>query len=398
MFRFHLVAGVLIVAALATPLRCTAQSNSSQLGQDWERDPQVIHDFEQGLALRRAGKLEEAASAYERVLAHAPKLAVAHLNLGLVRHDEHNYADSTAEFERAASLDPSLHQAYLYLGIDAYLWRHDALARKALETAARYPPQAFESNYWLGVVETRQGDFQAAAGSLQTALQLRPKDEDALFQLDEVYLQLWKSTYDRMTAVDPDSFRVHQVLAEGFVQSGDLDKAKREYTLVLQRNPHLTGIHEPLGDIARGQEHLPEALREYRAELKLDPENFRVWSKMADLLAASGDFSGAAQAAHSAIALNPNFGPPYCVLGRVAAQEGKSKEAIADFEKALELGVSDELKENAHYRLFRLLMASGQTAEANAHQAEYLRLQKAHQQRALAIARGEHALEQSTNP
>ena len=391
-------------ATLSAILMCgsawgmAAQVNPPAQTGDWEHDPAVIRDFEQGRELRRAGKLEEAATAYERVLKRAPGLAVAHLNLGLVRHDQHEYAASTKEFAAAASLDPSLFPAHLYLGIDAYLWGHYEMAQKALTEAVRLKPDDAESLYWLGLAQAGVGDLRAAAESLEEETKLRPKDDDGLYQLQEVYLQLWKSTYERLVAANPDSVRIHQVLAEGYVQSNHLDDAKREYNLVLKSAPRLTGIHEALGDIARQQQQLAAAISEYRAELQQNPSAPRVWYKLADVLVDTGNISEANQAAHSALKLQADFAPAFYVLGRVARQEKRSPEAIANFQKALMLGVRGELEESAHYQLFRLLLAAGKKDEANLHQREYLRLQQLRQQHALNIAEREHKVEGSGDP
>ncbi len=372
-----------------------AQANPTAQAGDWARNPQVIKDFEQGRELRRAGKLEEAAAAYERVLKRAPGLAVAHLNLGLVRHDQHEYAASTKEFAAASSLDPSLFPARLYLGIDAYLWGHYEMARKALEEAVRLKPEDAESLYWLGLAQAAGGDLQGAAKTLEAETKLRPRDDDGLYQLQEVYLQLWKATYERLAAANPESFRIHQVLAEGYVQSNRLDDAKREYNLVLKAAPRLTGVHEALGDIARQQQQLPDAGQEYRAELQLNSNAPRVWYKLAEVLVDAGNISEADRAAHSALKLQADFAPAYFVLGRIARQEKRSVEAVADFQKSLTLGLKGELEESAHYQLYRLLLAAGKTAEASSHQREYLHLQQVRQQRALNIAEPERKVEES---
>jgi tetratricopeptide (TPR) repeat protein len=72
-----------------------AQQPTPQQITAWQRDPEVIRDFKMGRELRRAGKLAEAAAACDRVLKRAPGLALAYLNLGLVRHDLQEYVAST---------------------------------------------------------------------------------------------------------------------------------------------------------------------------------------------------------------------------------------------------------------------------------------------------------------
>jgi tetratricopeptide (TPR) repeat protein len=394
--RSPLTVAVLLGLALAVSLpRARAQRPTPEQIAAWERDPEIVRDFEAGRTLRRAGKLEEAAAAYARVLQKAPGLAVAHLNLGLVRHDQRNYAASTREFSAAAELDPDLRQARLYLGIDAYLWGRYDTARRALAEAANMDADDAEALYWLGLAQAAAGDYRGAAGSLETATRLKPKDEDALYQLQEVYLELWKASYDRLVTANPDSFRIHQVLAEGHLQANRLDDAKREYALVLRASPNIGGVHEALGDIARQQRDLTGALQEYQAELALSPQSARVSYKIGDVLIETRDYAGAAKALRAAVALQENFAPAYVGLGRLARQEGQANEAIADFQKALRLGVKGDLEESAHYQLFRLLLAAGKTTEAESHKKQYLRLADARKQRALMVADRERKIEEA---
>ena len=382
------------IAALGIIICSRAMALTAQAANP-ETDPQLIHDFELGRELRHDGKLAEAAAAYQRVLARVPNLAVAHLNLGLVRHDQHDYAASTQEFSRAASLDPSLHHARLYLGIDAYLWGRYEMASKALEEAANFQPNHGEALYWLGLSQAAMGHLRDAADSLESATKARPEDADALYQLDEVYLQLWKATYDRLVKADPNSLRIHQILAEGYVQSNRLEDAKREYALVLKANPDVMGVHEALGDIDRAQQQLAAAVKEYRHELDLNPANARVSYKLGDVLIDSGDYQDAGEAARSAATLQPDLGPAYYVLGRLARQQHQDAQAIDNFKKALRLGLGSELEEGAHYQLFQLLLAAGETTEANIHKQAYLRRQQARQQQALSIAERERKSEES---
>jgi tetratricopeptide (TPR) repeat protein len=372
-----------LLALIALGVRGASQSRHPSPAASWENDPEIVQRLRQAEALWRAHRLAEAAAAYKRLLARAPNLAVAHLGLGLVRHDQRDYAGSTAEFARAASLDPTLAQAPLDLGVDAYLWGHDTLARTALEKAARWPAQAFQANYLLSLVEIRQGDLHAATQTMETTLQLRPTSGGPVYQSEVANLKHWRAILAGMTT------------AEHYVKVGRLEDAERECAQLLRQNPNLAGVHTVLGDIALHERQFNAALNDYRAEQKLEPQSPQIWFKIADTLLESRQFSAARQAALASLHLQPDFGPPYFVLGRVAASERRKNEAIIDFKEALRLGLDDDLATTAHYQLFRLLIASGRMREAKAQQAEYLRLQKARAQRDLAIARSERKLEES---
>ena len=154
-----------VTLVMASPQVITQRPTPEQIAA-WERDPEIVRDFEAGRALRRAAKPDEAAAAYQRVLERAPGLAVAHLNLGLVYHDQRHFASSTREFAAAASLDPGLRQAQLYHGIDAYLWGRYATACTVLQEAVKAKRDDPEALYWLGLAQAASGDYRSAAESL----------------------------------------------------------------------------------------------------------------------------------------------------------------------------------------------------------------------------------------
>ena len=63
------------------------------------------------------------------------------------------------------------------------------------------------------------------------------------------------------------------------------------------------------------------------------------WSTVGNVRLAAGDLDGATEAADSALAIDPNEGQAYFVIGSVAEAKGQVVEAIAAFEKAFDLTV-----------------------------------------------------------
>ena len=70
------------------------------------------------LAVReqRAGRLNEAAAAYHRILAVRPDSAKAHNNLGLVFCQAGQFDQAAASFQQAIALKPNLADAHSHLG------------------------------------------------------------------------------------------------------------------------------------------------------------------------------------------------------------------------------------------------------------------------------------------
>jgi len=375
----------LLFVFVAAPAASCQQPDARQISA-WEHDPAVIHDFIAARQLRRDGHLREAEAAYKRVLQRAPGLAVAHLNLGLVYHDEHDYAGSTREFSTAARLQPGLDAAQLYRGIDLYLWGHYSDAIEPLQRASARMKSPAEALYWLGLTQVAQGNLRAAAGTLEQAAHLRPGDEDVLYQLEETYMALWRNTYQRMVKADSQSFRIHQVLAEGYLQSNRLPEAQQEYAQVLRAQPDVSGVHMALGDIARAQGQMQTALKEYQAELKTSPNNVEAAYKLADLLLDAGDRTQAAAVLKTALAIDPRYSPALYEEARLSRLQGDTAAAIRQFRQVLAGGLSQDLEEQAHYQLFQLLMASGQSQAAAGELAAFKRLRQLREKLALSAA------------
>ena len=69
-----------------------------------------------GEALKTHGKLEAAAESIGKALALEPELAVAHSNLGNIRHAQGELEQALACYERALALQPDLAMAYANMG------------------------------------------------------------------------------------------------------------------------------------------------------------------------------------------------------------------------------------------------------------------------------------------
>jgi tetratricopeptide (TPR) repeat protein len=70
-----------------------------------------------GIALKSQGKPDEAAAAFEQVVAAAPNHAPEHSNLGSILFEQNKLAEAEASYRRALALDPSMLEALNNLGL-----------------------------------------------------------------------------------------------------------------------------------------------------------------------------------------------------------------------------------------------------------------------------------------
>jgi tetratricopeptide (TPR) repeat protein len=97
--------------------------------------------FGQGRAQQGLGRITEAAGAFERAVACAPKLAPAWYALGLMRDELGDPAAATA-YRRALAADPTLHEAALNLGVACQEQGDLEAALDAYGQALRTRPEA----------------------------------------------------------------------------------------------------------------------------------------------------------------------------------------------------------------------------------------------------------------
>ncbi|HEX4143075.1 MAG TPA: sulfotransferase [Pirellulales bacterium] len=190
--------------------------------------------FELALHERRAGRLEEAAAAYRRVLAIRPNLAEAHVNLGNVLTEQRKLDDAAAQYKSAIALNPNLFQACNNLG---NILREQGELEQALahyhQAIALNPDYADAHNNVAGVLRS-QGKLAEAVERYQHAIALRPDFADAHNNLAGVLKQLGRfdealAHYDRALALRPDFVQAHYRRTDlKTFRAGDADLAALE--------------------------------------------------------------------------------------------------------------------------------------------------------------------------
>ena len=150
-FRLRYAGGVLLAIALlgaalqwppAEPGRSADAGTSVTAAADAEPDraprDEVDARFQQAIARLRAGQPERARVAWERVLALAPHMPEAHVNLGFTLTALGDWGRAHAHFQRALALRPEQANGY----------------------------------YGLALCHEHEGDIEAALGAMRTYIHL----------------------------------------------------------------------------------------------------------------------------------------------------------------------------------------------------------------------------------
>jgi tetratricopeptide (TPR) repeat protein len=358
--------------------------------------------------LRRGGEAlaggdsETAANEFAILVAQRPAFAEAHFDLGLAHQQQGKMQEAIADFQSALRLKPTLRGANLFLGISYYKMNDFSHAQAAIEREIKLNPGDSKALMWLGIVDLGDGQPEAAVVPLDKAAALAPKDPDILYHRGRAHLFVSQRSYQEMYDIDPQSWRVHQVLAQAYAESERYMDAIAEYQRAIQLAPGEPSLNEGLGDAYRMSTQLEKAEQAYARELQLDPHNPVALSTLGRIRVERGNAEGAIPVLEGAIKENPKFFESHYYLGRAFAETGQSLAAEEQFKAVLQGAPGSELAQRTYFQLARLYRVMKKPQEAAQALEEFQRLKEAadaHTRESLEERKKAHAQpEPETNP
>jgi len=305
----------------------------------------------QGAEAMNAGNFSGAADAYASVTRKFPGFAEGSLNLGLALEKSDRLGEARIALEKALRLKPGLRGANLFLGIIAYRENRfkDAEFRLKLET--QLDPRSAKAFMWMGVCRLAQDDPQGAIAPLDKAYALDPTDVDILYHRGRAYLLVANASYDAMYKLNPDSLRVHQVLAEAYAQAYRNQEAIGEFELAAKIAPKQPGLHEELGDQDWVVGKLDAAAAAYREELRIDPLNVTAMYKLGSLQVQNQNPAEGVQLLDEALRRDPTLSDAHYYLGSGLMSLDRTPDAVREFQLAIAADPSNDRAMSSYYKL-----------------------------------------------
>ncbi len=216
------------------------------------------------------------------------------------------------------------------------------------------------------------------AFSLLDKLQRKfPNDADVLYLTAKLHMKAFNDATYAMFQRAPGSYRVHELSAEIFEVENRYGDAVAEYKKAIEMNPSAPDLHFRLGRALLLESHNPESLQsaseEFRAELKVSPEDGACEFQLGQIAQVEGKKEEAEAHMERAVALSPNFVQALIALGKIDTQEKRFDRAIRRLTHAVDLQPSNE---TAHYALLTAYRDSGDMDKAKAEKAKLDQLQK----------------------
>ncbi|MCB1676335.1 MAG: PEP-CTERM system TPR-repeat protein PrsT, partial [Halioglobus sp.] len=316
----------------------------------------------------------------EEVLGDAPKLAAAWSLKGDILMRQQILPEAVAAFDQAIALQKNNFADRLKRAM-VNLQQHDFEAAQADATVLlKAAPQHPASNYVQGILHFQNKQYAQAITALSVAEPAADQYPLTLFYLGSAHFMegnrdqaaLFASRFVKRL---PDNVAGRKLLALLRLQQGRFTEVQELVQPVLDRNPDDVGAlnimanallrdgktEEGLALLTRVAELQPdspaaqvrlgagllmtgrddEAIEHMEMALTLDPE-----FQQADILLVMNqlrkqDFDGAIEAAKAFRRRNPGQVTPHNLLGKVYLASGRTEEARASFNKALELDPGD---------------------------------------------------------
>jgi tetratricopeptide (TPR) repeat protein len=209
----------------------------------------------------------------------------------------------------------------------------------------------------LGKTQFTLQQYGLSADALEQVQGVSDENAEASYWLARAYQALGAQAYAQLQESFPDSWRTHQLRAEGDAIRRNLDEAVKEYQAALQLRPNDPELHEALGQFYLDNHNDEEAQGELEKTLTLDPARTHALYLLGRLSVQRRENEKAVSYLQRAVRLQPDFAEASGLLGTAYVRLGQFAEAVPKLEKAAPL----DHYGNVHYQLFLAYRKLGKT-------------------------------------
>jgi tetratricopeptide (TPR) repeat protein len=231
--------------------------------------------------------------------------------------------------------------------------------------------------------------YEAAADALAQVKGSTKENAEASYWLERTYQALGAEAYARLQESFPDSWRTHQLRAEGFALRQDFDGAIKEYQAALHLRPNEAALHDALGELYLNNHTNEDAQLELERALALDPSRTHALYLLGTLYVQKRENEKALSYLERALRLQPDLTEASGLLGTAYVRLGQFANAIPKLEKAAPL----DHYGNVHYQLYLAYRKLGQAELAQKALARSQDLRRSSLERDQALIMGSPQVE-----
>jgi tetratricopeptide (TPR) repeat protein len=360
--RIPTMASLIALLLLLASARSFSQTNPEQkraIQMHATRARQALEEKKPDLAVRE----------FQAILALDPENVEARGNLGVVAFVQGKYAEASQHFRQALVLKPSLWKVQAMLGLCEKNLGETASAQARMRQAFPHLHDVkLQTLVGMSLVEFsyQKGDMEAALAPLRALQQSDPTNVDVSYATYRIYSDLAAQARDRIALLGPDSARMHQVLAQHFVNEGNIKAAIEQYREALHIDPRLSGAHFELGEAilqdSLNMESQENARKEFEAALEQNSIDEKSECWLGTIAFLEGNSNEAFRRYTHALEVNPYDATAQLGIAKVQISLGQKDQALEHLREAIRI---DPTSSSAHYRLSQLYRQMDRTADSD---------------------------------
>jgi tetratricopeptide (TPR) repeat protein len=341
-------------------LQCVSQATAS-------RQQQIESHSHQAQEFLKENRPDLAIPEFRAIIVLDPKNVDAQGNLGVLLFFQGAYADAIPQLRAALKLAPALWKIQALLGVAEKRTGSSKSALADLEKSfSKLKDEKIQIDAGMELIEiySAAGDLDKAAATISLLRNLYPTNEEALYASYRIYSDLAGESMLSLSLAAPKSARMHQLMAHELERQGNTAEAIANYRAALKLDPNLPGLHFELAEMLNSSSTiggLGEAEKEYKAALAANQYDEKSECRLGDIAAQNGDLKESYERYLRAVQLQPNDAEASIGLAKALILRNQPDKAQPLLEHALQL---DPTSAVAHFRLSTIYRQAGRTADA----------------------------------
>ena len=325
------------------------------------------------------GDKKQARDAYMRALKKDPEDPLAHAGMGKSLAAEGDLPAARKELELALSqVDTDASMYYEYGSLLRRMGDSDA-ALTALRKAVKLDSKDPRYRSRLGALLVERGQFEEAEAQLRQAVLMNDRYTEGLFFLARAMagrknLAEAIDTMKKAVEIEPENAEYLFHLGLIYEQGQQVQDAVEAFTHAIEKSAKNADAFEHLGLNLMVENRFNEAVAAFKKAADLDPRRARLWAEVGDAEQQVGDVDGAIRDFQKALAQDSNLVGVWTKLG-IAYKDKDCKgcrtKALDALKRATHVDPADA---TAHHELGYMYKDDGRRKEAIAEFRRYLEL------------------------
>ncbi|MFE8073334.1 tetratricopeptide repeat protein [Marinobacteraceae bacterium S3BR75-40.1] len=298
--------------------------------------------FRNAVQLHQSQQGQQAAQAYQQILAADPKhIGALHL-LGVLYHQAGHSQQGIEYIEKALEIEPGYLDAQINLGhIYKSLGRLEE-AKACFLAATKMKPDFLDGHINLGVICKNLGLLSEAEQHYQKAIELKPDAAALHFNLGNVRREAHAfeaalAAYQKACELDGSLAQAHLNVGSLQYQLGRYEEAISAFKKAIELNADYPEAFNGLGLVHTHQKRHADAINAFKHAIELNNNYAKAYSNLGQAYAEVGSIDEAMTALEKAIRLSPDSAELYNNYGNVLRDNNKVAEALDHFQRAAEL-------------------------------------------------------------